>query len=317
VVDAPTTTSTLVSAVIIFLNGERFIAEAIESVLAQTYGNWELLLVDDGSTDGATRIAKDYAARFPDKVHYLEHDGHANRGMSASRNLGIRHARGELIALLDADDVWLPDKLADQVPMLIARRDAAMLYGRTHIWFGWTGRPIDAAKDYTTDFGPLTGRLVPGRELLATFLRTELNLPCTCSVLLRRDAVERAGYFEESFRAAYEDMAFYAKLFRSADVFVADGCWDRYRQHARSSCQAAMRDGEHAYGRPSRDRERYLRWLEQYLTQHGESDRKVWGALRRELWPYDHPLAHRWYRRARALGRPLKQAYRTLNVGAR
>src|SRR5215218_11228997 len=64
--EAPATTSAppLVSAVIIFLNGERFIGEAIESVLAQTYTNWELLLVDDGSTDGATAIAKGYAGRF-------------------------------------------------------------------------------------------------------------------------------------------------------------------------------------------------------------------------------------------------------------
>src|SRR5688500_5862580 len=142
----------LISAIIIFLDARRFLAEAVESVLAQTRGDWELLLCDDGSADGSTEIARDYAARHPGRIRYLEHPGHANRGMSATRNLGVRHARGELIALLDADDVWLPDKLAEQVPLLRAHPEAAMLFGRTHVWYGWTGDPADAARDYVTQF---------------------------------------------------------------------------------------------------------------------------------------------------------------------
>src|SRR5919198_1004258 len=104
----------LVSAIIIFLNAERFIQEAIESVFAQTYDAWELLLVDDGSTDGSTAIARRYAEQHPGKVRYLEHNGHQNRGKSASRNLAIRNCTGEYIAFLDADDVWLPRKLEQQ-----------------------------------------------------------------------------------------------------------------------------------------------------------------------------------------------------------
>jgi hypothetical protein len=76
----------LVSVTLIFLNAERFIEEAIESVLRQTYENWELLLVDDGSTDGSTEIARSYTEHESGKVRYLEHDRHENRGMSASRN---------------------------------------------------------------------------------------------------------------------------------------------------------------------------------------------------------------------------------------
>src|SRR5262245_29470593 len=105
----------LVSVIIIFLNAERFIQEAIESVFAQTYKHWELLLVDDGSTDGSTEIGRQYAAHDPEKVRYLEHEAHENRGMSASRNLGIRDARGKHIAFLDADDVWFSNILAEQV----------------------------------------------------------------------------------------------------------------------------------------------------------------------------------------------------------
>jgi glycosyltransferase involved in cell wall biosynthesis len=78
----------LVSVVVIFLNAADFIEEAIESVIAQTFADWELLLVDDGSTDASTGIAKAYAARHPGRVFYLTHEGRENRGMSASRNLG-------------------------------------------------------------------------------------------------------------------------------------------------------------------------------------------------------------------------------------
>jgi hypothetical protein len=87
----------LVSAIIIFLNAEKFIREAIESVFAQTYDNWELLLVDDGSTDASTEIAHRYAEQYAGKVRYLEHEDHQNLGMSASRNLGINNAKGKYI----------------------------------------------------------------------------------------------------------------------------------------------------------------------------------------------------------------------------
>src|SRR5256885_6022630 len=122
------TPSPLVSAITIFYNGKTFIAEAIESVVAQTYPSWELLLVDDGSTDGASEIARDYAARHPERIRYLEHDGHRNRGMSASRNLGLQHSRGALVAFLDSDDVWLPEKIARQVATLDAHPEAQMTF---------------------------------------------------------------------------------------------------------------------------------------------------------------------------------------------
>src|SRR5690349_4685532 len=104
-----------VSVVMIFFNAEQFIEEAILSVVAQAYTCWELLLVDDGSCDGSTALARTYARRYPSRVRYFEHPQHSNRGMSASRNLGIQHASGEYITFLDADDVWFPNTLQRQV----------------------------------------------------------------------------------------------------------------------------------------------------------------------------------------------------------
>ena len=128
----------VVSIVTIFFNAVRFLEDAVASVLAQTYERWELLLVDDGSTDGSSEIGRTLAARHLDRVRYLEHPDHANRGMSASRNLGIRHGRGDLVALLDADDVWEPEKLTRQVALLEAHSEVDLVYGAPLYWFGWT-----------------------------------------------------------------------------------------------------------------------------------------------------------------------------------
>ena len=138
-----TAAAPLVSVVMPFLDGIRFLPEAIDSVVTQTYPEWELLLVDDGSTDGSSALARDYARGRPDRIRYLEHAGHANRGKSTSRNLGIAEARGELLAFLDADDIFLPDKLARQVDLLHQHADAVMVYGNTEYWVSWNpDRPV-------------------------------------------------------------------------------------------------------------------------------------------------------------------------------
>src|SRR5258708_538275 len=122
-------TPPVVSVIVTFWNAERFFDEAIQSVLAQTYTSWELLLVDDGSTDGSTTVARAYAARWGDRNRYLEHSEHENRGVCAGRNLGVRNATGRYIAILDADDVWLPAKLQEQVEILDTHPEVAMVFG--------------------------------------------------------------------------------------------------------------------------------------------------------------------------------------------
>ncbi|HEX7185061.1 MAG TPA: glycosyltransferase family A protein [Thermoanaerobaculia bacterium] len=284
----------LVSVVTIFFNAGRFLPEAVESVLAQTYPNWELLLVDDGSTDGSRAIAEEHAARFPGRVRCLEHPGRANRGMSASRNLGLRHARGELIAFLDADDVWLPEKLERQVEALAAHPEAALVYGATHHWYGWTGRPEDAARDHPRKLGVPPGTLVRPPDLVRLFLGHAAWTPGTCGVLIRREAVERAGGFEESFRGLFEDQVFFYKLLLEETAWIETGSWDLYRQHPESRCEVARR--EEGFQRDRlRDPARgvFLAWLERYLDERGIADREVRRLLRKELRPYRHPRLDR------------------------
>src|SRR5262245_32834695 len=101
----------IVSCIIIFYNAEQFIQEAIDSVFAQTYCNWELLLVDDGSVDRSSEIARRIAEMHPERVRVVEHEGRCNRGMSASRNLGIRSSQGEEVAFVDSHDVCAERRL--------------------------------------------------------------------------------------------------------------------------------------------------------------------------------------------------------------
>src|SRR4051812_5156182 len=107
----------LVSVVLIFLNEERFLEEAVQSVREQTLTDWELILVDDGSTDRSTAIARDLAAQ-DERIRYVEHPRHANRGMAASRNVGVGNGSAPYVAFIDGDDVWAPFKLYEQVEIL-------------------------------------------------------------------------------------------------------------------------------------------------------------------------------------------------------
>jgi glycosyltransferase involved in cell wall biosynthesis/peptidoglycan/xylan/chitin deacetylase (PgdA/CDA1 family) len=279
----------LVTGITIFLNGENFLREAIESVLAQTYDNWELLLVDDGSTDRSTEIALGYAAQHPGKIRYYEHKEHQNRGMSASRNLGLRHAQGEYIAFLDHDDVWLPGKLADQVAILETHPEAGMMYGRTRFWYSWSGKPEDRERDGLTILGTEPDSLVTPPHLVTLFLRDERTIASTCSVLVRRTVAERVGGFDETFRGQYEDMVFWSKVYMETPVFVAGGCWDLYRQHPHNSVSMALQSGQWHPNRPSPVREAFLNWLEQYVTAKEIADPDLRDALSKELWPYRYP----------------------------
>ena len=276
----------MISAITIFLNAERFLTEAIESVFAQTYENWELLLVDDGSTDCSREIARKFAREHPQRVRYLEHEGHENRGMSASRNLGLRNARGEFIAFLDADDVWLPQKLAEQLATAVAHPRAGMICGATEYWWNWNDSERENA---VIPLGvPLDLLHEPPQLSLALYPLGVGAAPCPSDLFIRREVCERVGGFEEHFRhelQMYEDQAFLAKVYVSTPVYVASGVWDRYRQHP-ESCVSSVTSA----GRYHEVREFFLRWFENYLREKNLDVPEVWKEVQRALWPYRHPL---------------------------
>ena len=282
----------LVSCIINFFNTERFIEEAIESVFDQTYDNWELLLVDDGSNDGSSVIALQYAQKYPGKVSYLEHEGHQNRGVSAARNLGIRNAQGEYIAFLDADDIWLPQKLERQVEILDSKPEAAVVFGPTQFWYSWTGNRLDRDLDSIRDVVPQYNRLFEPPILFTLLLQNKARAPIPSSALMRRTLFELTGGFEESFRGMFEDLAFFSKVYLKAPVFITSEFWDRYRQHPDSCCSIAEKTGQYSPGHLSSAYLAFLKWLSEYLEQQGVKNAEIWSALQKALWSYEHPFLY-------------------------
>jgi glycosyltransferase involved in cell wall biosynthesis/SAM-dependent methyltransferase len=260
----------------IFLDAERHIEEAIASVESQTMTDWQLLLVDDGSSDRSTAIARAAAARDPARIRYLEHEDHRRRGMSASRNLGFACATGEFIALLDADDVWLPTRLAHHLAVLEGAPDAAMVFGPTRYWHGWTGDPADAARDHVPDLGVPHGTLLQPPILARRLYPLGTGAaPCLCAITVRSGALRAVGGFEDDFTGFYEDQAFLSKMYLHHAAVATKECHDWYRIHP-DSCSALTT----ARGEYRQHRARFLLWLEDYMDRTNIEDPKLRELLR-------------------------------------
>ena len=293
---APDASTDLVSVVMPIHNAGPYLVEAIESVRAQQHRDWELLLVDDGSSDDSGTIARRYADAEPGRITLLRHTDRASHGASASRNLGLAHARGEFVAFLDADDLWLPENLAEQVPRLRAVPEAGVLYSRTLYWYSW--REPAGGRDYTPRLHVPPGQPIAPPEFLIRCVQGKASVPCTCSILLRRSVVLAAGGFESRFPLLYDDQVFYSKLFLLTAVLPVEGCWSRYRRHEASMTMRA------ASNRTSRESRRaYLTWLQQYVRRSPSAATPLAPILRRELWRCRHPVADYLLDRAEFLAR--------------
>ena len=264
-----------VSCIMIFFNAERFIAESIQSVFDQTFSDWELLLIDDGSSDGSSAIAREIAAAHPEKVRYFEHDRHMNQGMSASRNVGMDASRGQYIAFLDSDDVWRPCYLDAQVSVLKSNPEVGMVCGRSEYWFSWMETPETEQRDFVPDWREQRTGIVDPPDLLLDIV-LESTPAATCAVMFRREAF--AGVrFEPSFRGLFEDQAFLAKAYLSQRVCRSDRCLARYRMHADSCVFVELKSGRYREARLA-----FLDWLERCVERGGSGDAAVLRALRAE-----------------------------------
>lgn len=166
-----------VSVVIAAYNAADFIGETLESVLAQTYPDYEIIVVDDGSMDRTADVLE----QFGEAVQYIHQE---NRGQPAARNVGIRAARGRYIAFVDADDLWMPEKLERQMG-LVEKENPAWVYADMIAFESKTGRTAFRAGEGNTlhegnIFRPL---------LLGNFIASQ--------PLVRRDVFDDVGYFNE------------------------------------------------------------------------------------------------------------------------
>ncbi len=204
------TAAPLISTIIPVFNGERFLAEAVDSIRGQRYPELEIIVVDDGSTDGTAEVAR----RLGDPVRY---ESQANRGAPAARNRGLELARGELIAFLDADDVWTPDKLGLQASRLLAEPELELAIGMTQLM-----RFVEGA-DGSAAYQPM------GEAGL---------IPSLGSALFRREAFDRLGRLDESLRMDDDVDWFLRALENDVRMAVVPRVVQYYRRHERNITNA-------------------------------------------------------------------------------
>jgi glycosyltransferase involved in cell wall biosynthesis len=167
-----------VSVIIPTYNRARIVGEAIDSVLSQSYDDFELIVVDDGSTDGTEKLVASYLPRLT--YLYQEH-----QGVSAARNRGIATARGEYLAFLDSDDLWLKDKLSSQIHFMASHPEYLVCY-TDEIWIR-KGVRVNPMKKHRKYSGMIFEQCLP------------LCIVSPSSVLIARTLLDEIGIFDETF----------------------------------------------------------------------------------------------------------------------
>jgi len=186
-----------VSAIITTYNRRAFVQEAVDSVLAQSYDDWELIVVDDGSTDGTGEALE----RYGEKLWYVFQE---NRGASSARNRGLELARGEFVAFLDSDDLWLPRKLQVQVACMDGHPDCRICY-TDEIWIR-RGRRVNPKKGHAKYSGEIYTHCLP------------LCIISPSSALMRRGLFKEVGVFDPTLPVC-EDYDLWLRVAASFPVF--------------------------------------------------------------------------------------------------
>ena len=204
-------------------NHGRFVAESVQAILRQTDGDFELLIVDDRSSDNSWHVIQ-ALARADSRIHAIRHD--ANKGASCSRNDALQLAAGDFIGFCDADDIWERDKLRFQVELLKTNSGFDVTYCDSMI-IDEGGQPVQ--QNFSDRFSlpkEPSGNLFP--ELL---VRNFVNMQ---SVLIRRECFQQVGFFDETIKWV-EDWLYWLQVARRYRFLYSDRLFARYRVHSRST----------------------------------------------------------------------------------
>lgn len=219
-------------------NAARYLPAALDSVIAQTLQDWHIVLVDDGSTDHTPEIIAPYIGRLGPRLQYIRQ---ANQGLPASRNVAIRNSSSDLIALLDADDVWLPNRLEESVRCFEGRPEVGLAYGLiTQI--DPDGRLLGTFRG--------NERWAQGRIAPYIYMR-KVQLPCP-TLTFRRVAVNAVGVFDETMLAT-EDRDLWFRIALRYEVAFIPKVIAHYRVSPHSM---------------SADLDRMLRAQKQFIRKH-------------------------------------------------
>jgi glycosyltransferase involved in cell wall biosynthesis len=226
-----------ISVVIPCYNAEGYIAATIESVLAQEHPGLEIIVVDDGSSDGSVALVR---ASFPQ----VRVEQQANQGVAAARNKGIALASGEWIAFVDADDIWLPGKLAAQLEQLAANPDCRMNYCAWKVWPSDAPRPTPA---YLAELAQSAGERARW-DGPSGWVYPDLLLDCvvwTSTVMARRSLFDEIGSFDTSLRLG-EDYDLWLRASRVTPILRVVHPYALYRIHPASITHSRPTDNHRA-----------------------------------------------------------------------
>lgn len=197
----------LVSIIMPSYNTAKYISESIESVLKQTYANWELIIVDDCSTDETDDVVKSYLSDA--RIHYLKNE--KNSGAAVSRNYALREAKGKWIAFLDSDDIWLPEKLERQINFM----------KKNHYYFSYTNyEEIDEKSN-------VTGTVVTGPQKVS---KHDMYNYCWLGCLTVIYDAEKIGLIQIADIKKNNDYAMWLKVCKKADCYLLDEVLAKYRK---------------------------------------------------------------------------------------
>jgi glycosyltransferase involved in cell wall biosynthesis len=256
------------------LNGERFIEAALTSIVAQTYKNLELIIVDDGSTDGTLERIE----RFRDKlaIRYLRHD--TPLGIAVSVNDGIRAATGEYVAFLDHDDAWLPEFLETQTRYLDEHPDVGMVHSDF--------QTIDAEGTILEDSVATCRR----RERPSGHVFPQLFMDSFIvgnSVLIRRECFNQLGIFDETLKWA--DYHMWLRVARKYKVDYVGKVLTAYRQH---STQQTRTDSS----QPPDEAPVAVKAIRKLVEEHPEIRKELGDrTIRRRMASFYFDLAYGWF----------------------
>jgi len=205
-------------------NSEKYLEEAIQSVMDQTFANWEMMIIDDGSTDNSYEIANSFSLK-DNRIQLLQHENKEHKGVSASRNLGVERSNGKWIAFLDADDIWFENKLEAIDEVISKNNNLAFIYSQaTVIETNFSGS-VKKTK-YISGIPGLTKE---------PFVKTLGGLSsATPSVVIRKDVFIKAGGFNEKF-AFSEDTLLFHKTLLFGDLYFIDEPLVQVRYHDHST----------------------------------------------------------------------------------
>jgi glycosyltransferase involved in cell wall biosynthesis len=214
------------SVVIPAYNCSGYLQECVQGVQDQTFPNWEVIIIDDGSKDDSYAIAREFGKTDP-RIRVIQHLGAVNRGVSASRNLGVKYAQGEWIAFLDADDVWKPHFLERYFRVIFEHPDLVFLYSKAYFIDSRGGLITDSANN-----ADLYGAGIGGYDQMA-FERSfsgDFQVP-TSSVVAPKKAICEVRGFEEALTIQVEDTLLWHQLIERGPVYFINDVLLGYRVH--------------------------------------------------------------------------------------